>query len=154
MFPQPRSAVVPSTLAVLAGNALHDEFKALGKTFWKRGRKRVADYILGPQTYYRSSNRKMVDRSLGRLRSVRRASTRRRLASRGYSWGTKRHRTTSRYRSRLRRGRARRAMGTNGPAFRSRMRPSRYRVELGERIGYMPSRRYKDGTSISTHFRS
>lgn len=32
-------------------------------------------------------------------------------------------------------------MGTNGPAFRSRLKFTRYRAELGERIGYSPSRR-------------
>lgn len=129
-------AVIPSTFAVLAGNALHDEFKALSKTIWQRGRKRFANYVLGPQTYYRNSNRKMVDRSLGRLRSVRRRSTRTRL-SRRYA----RRKRRAPYRRVMRRTRARRAMGTNGPAFRSRLKFSRYRAQLGQQIGYCPSRR-------------
>lgn len=137
-------ALLPSTFAVLAGNALHDEFKALGKTFWQRGRKRFADYVLGPPSYYRTSTRKMVDRSLGRMTSVRRPRTKRRMASRA---ARKRRRRTYKRRSR---GSARRAMGTNGPAFRSRMRKSRYRVELGEPMGFMPSRKVLTTGSSST----
>lgn len=126
-----------STGALLVGSLLHDEFKNLGREIWRRGRKRGIDYILGPPSYRGYSPRKMVDRSLGRIRSVRRASTKRRLTRGRYA---KRYRT--RTRPKVRRYRARRAMGTNGPAFRSRMRRTRYRVELGERMGFMPSRKH------------
>ncbi|QUS52614.1 capsid protein [Mute swan feces associated circular virus 13] len=141
---------VPSTLAVLAGGALYDEVKNLGREIHRRGRKRLADYLLGRPSYRNSFNRKSYDRSLMRLRNVRRASTKRRIATR---YGRRVRRRATRYvrRRSYSRGRARRAMGTNGPAFRTKLRFSKYRMQLGERIGFMPSRRHQSGASISTH---
>ncbi len=137
---------LPSTFAVLGGNLLYDEAKELWREGRRRTRRNLWEYLL-PRTKSKEP-RRMVDRSLGRLRAVRRARTKRRLNSRVRSY--KRRRTAYRYK-RTMRGRARRAMGTNGPAFRSRQRYSRYRAELGERIGYMPSRKTNFTASISTH---
>lgn len=125
-----------STGALLIGSLLHDEVRNLGKTFLQRTRKRAADYILGAPSYRNYSARKMVDRSLGRLSNRRRPAMKRSM-SRG-RFKRKRRRTTYRRRGV---GSARRAMGSTGPAFRSRMKRSKYRVLLGERIGYMPSRK-------------
>lgn len=137
----PQRYIPPVSQAVL-GSLLYQEAKEVFKTGWRRGRKRLADYVLGPP-YYLRNNRRMVDRSLGRLRAVRRASTKRRLGR-----GRKRRGT---YRRRVRRVRARRAMGTNGPAFRSRFKFSRYKAELGQRLGYNPSKRTAyDGASATS----
>lgn len=149
---QPSNYIVPSVFATVLGSALHDEFSELRKTIWRRGRKRFADYILGPPSYYNSRSRKVYDRSLKGMRftSVRRRATRahiRRMAKRRTSRGRKRR---VRSRTPLRRARARRAMGTNGPAFRSRLRRTKYRANIGERIGFCPSRRFLLQNTVST----
>jgi hypothetical protein len=40
-------------------------------------------------------------------------------------------------------------MGTNGPAFRSRFKYSRFRADLGQRMGYSPSKRFTLTNSIT-----
>lgn len=130
----------PSTFSVLAGSILYNEAKNLGKTFINRVRKRGADYLLGPPHYYNYKQR-IRDGSLMALRRIRRNTTtrrrygKRRYASRGYKRRVRRRTAT------YKRGRARRAMGTNAPAFRTKMRSSKYRPNIGERIGYHPSRK-------------
>lgn len=129
---------LPSTLAIVAGSFLADQVKNLGQDFVRRGRKRVADYILGKPYYRNSYSRSKRSNSLMRLTSVRRQRTKRRLSRGPYRrQHIRRRRTYKRKDS----GNARRAMGTNGPAFRSRMKKSKYRVMLGNRIGHAPSRR-------------
>jgi hypothetical protein len=128
----------PTVTSAVIGNLLYNEAKELFFTGWRRARKRLADRVLGPPYYYRVSNRKMVDRSLSRLRSVRRPATSRRVGRAMRRYGG-RKRTYSR--AMTRRVRARRAMGTNGPAFRTAMRRTRFRAELGQRMGYQPSKR-------------
>lgn len=140
-----RPYALPSTFAILAGSAIHNEVKELGKTFVRRGRKRFADYVLGAPSYYNTRNRKNIDKSLMRLTSVRRSRTTRRMAKRGRA----RSRRRSSYRPYRRRARARRAMGTNGPAFRTRFKRSRYNADLGMPMGYLPSRRTIAGASKS-----
>lgn len=135
-------AIVPSTFAILAGTQLKNELYGLGREFQKRYRRQISNYVFGPPRYT-YKGRRMVDRSLSRLRSVRRATTRRRVNS-----------AVRRYKTRRsgfkRKGRARRAMGTNGPAFRTKFRRTRYRAELGQRLGYHPSKRTSFNNSIST----
>lgn len=150
------SRQLPSLFSAVVGNLLYNEFKNLGSEVVKRSRKRFANYILGPPSYYNYSRNRPRDLSLMRIRSVRRRSTAARL-SRGRL--RKRAYRRRRYKRTRGRGRARSAMGTNGPAFRSRMNQYKNRVELGQRMGFMPSRRVgynasssvdKDKTLIAT----
>lgn len=142
----PRS---PNFFQTVAGYALYNEASHLASEFKRRIRKSVANRILGPPTYRTFSDHRPRTYDLMRIRSVRRRSTMNRL-NRGRKRKYRSYRTR-RYKRARGRGRARSAMGTNGPSFRSRMRKTRYRVELGERIGYMPSRRtgYNGGSSIN-----
>lgn len=135
----------PNAFHILGGSILHDEFNQLRRAFQNRYRKNIANYFLGnPYRSYIPS--RQTDRSLARMRltSVRRASTKRRLTRGRYARAKKRTRRVVRSR------RARRAMGTNGPAFRTRQRRSRFRADLGQRMGYMPSRRVATTSSTST----
>lgn len=129
---------------------LINELDGLKREGVKRARRYFYNSILGKPSYSSSSTRKVYSNSLrgmNRYRSVRRAGTRART-SRGYNRGrNSKRRYKTNYR---RRTRARRTMGTVGPAFRTRMRRTPYRAELGMRMGFMPSRRYKNIGSTTT----
>lgn len=125
-------------LLALGSRIAFKEAEHFGNAIIRRARNRVHNSILGPAYSRYFSNRRVRDNSLMRLTSVRRRSTINRLNRR-----RRRRYRTRRYKrySRRQRSRARSAMGTNSPAYRSRMRKSRYRSELGMPIGYMPSRK-------------
>lgn len=134
-------------LLALGSRLAYKEAEHFGNAIIRRARNRVHRSLLGPAYSRYFSNRGVRDRSLMRLTSVRRRSTINRLNRR-----RKRRYRTRRYKryGRSRRGRARSAMGTNAPAFRSRMRKSRYRSELGMPIGFMPSRKSLVNPAVAT----
>ena len=130
----PRTAA--TTLAALGGTLLTNEFYKARDYLAQRARKRFYNNVFGMPTY--SSNRRAsTTLRMGRYSGRRRILSRKRKA---------RSSTTAR---RTRKKRYRRVMGTTGPAARTRLKWTKYRSDLGQRIGLKTARKaYLKNSSV------